>query len=130
MTGVRVRNVAEVNAALRSFDVSTRAGIIRELQPLGQTVASGAQSRALGSIRKMHLSPEWAAMRVGATGSLVYVAPVKRGRKFGRQKRRNLAPLMLNRAMIPALLAAQPQIVSRSQEVIARTTGKFNRGAG
>lgn len=62
-------------------------------------------------------------MRVGITQRSVYVAPRKRGARAGARKRPNLAGLLMDRAMAPALAARQAEAVRRLERVL-ETVGR------
>jgi len=103
---LHVRNLA---ALQRAFRLAGReaSGELRELLAnVAEPVRATAQRLAGSEIRNLHRSEPWTVMRVGITQSLVYVAPKERGRR-SRQRpqasRPNLAGLLMDRAMAPAL---------------------------
>lgn len=98
---VRIRGLRELNRAFRVADRSLRLRWRAEQRAIGEPIAQLAQSLAVEKIRRMPLSADWAAMRVGVTTKVVYVAP--RSRNRGGRKRPNLATLLMERAMLPAL---------------------------
>ncbi len=67
-------------------------------------------------------------MRTGITQKLVYVAPRRRGLKQGRGKRPNLAPLMMGRAMEPALEKNRPEVEREIERLLDTVADDFNRG--
>lgn len=64
-------------------------------------VRTDAEGMAVSRIRNVGVA--WSRMRIGVTTRAVYVAPKHRGAKTGKQKRPNLADLLLARSMLPAL---------------------------
>lgn len=126
---LRVRGMRELQAALAQADRGTRLGVRRELRELGRPVQQDAQALALGRIPGMARSPQWAGMRVGVTRTLVYVAPKQRGRRNRQQLLRpNLAGLMMDRAMEPALERNEGKIERNFEEMIDRVADRFNHG--
>lgn len=92
--------------APRTLRREYRAGQRRVAEP----VRAAAEGHAL-AIGRVSRSPAWGAMRTGATTRVVYVAPRKRGSRTGRQKRPNLAGLLMDRAMQPALDEHEAQVI-------------------
>lgn len=81
------------------------------LRVAAEPVRSDAEITAASTIRR--IGPDWSKMRTGVTQRVVYVAPKQRGRasKENRNLRRpNLADLLLDRAMIPALNRNIPHV--------------------
>jgi hypothetical protein len=124
--GVRVRGLGDLNRALRRTDRDVRLSIRKELRDVAEPVRADAESRADSRIR--NLDGDWTRMRTGATTNSVYVAPKLRGSKKGPQKRPNLAPLLMDRAMQPALQHHAPQIEREFDEMLGRVTDNFSKG--
>ena len=78
------------------------------LKDVVEPVREEAERLAGQKIRNMGEGP-WAGMRVGVTRNLVYVAPKERGRRSAL-RRPNLAGLLMDRAMQPALDAHEGEI--------------------
>lgn len=73
------------------------------LREAADPVKEAAQSKALSEITNMPPTPDWAEMRIGVTraAATVYMVPAhRRSRGSGRS---NLANLLMERAMDPAL---------------------------
>jgi len=109
--------VQGIDALKRSFatlDRNLGKGISEALENAAEPVRTDAQSLALGRIRRMSRSPQWATMRVGTTrDTIVYLAPGRKGVNTiggGRRKRPNLAGLLLHRAMEPAVEQNAPNV--------------------
>ena len=69
-------------------------------------------------------------MRVGITRTLVYVAPRQRGAGRGRggSHRPNLAPLLMDKAMQPALDQHASEIETRFEDFLGIIADDFNHG--
>jgi hypothetical protein len=120
-------------AALKHADRETRLGVRRELRKVAAPVAADAEALALSTIRNMARSPKWARMRVGVTRQLVYVAPRQKGvrGRGGRGGRRpNLADLLMDRAMLPALHRHEAETEQRLEHMLDVIADGFNRGGG
>lgn len=125
---VRVRGLADLNRALARTSKDVRLGIRKELRQVGEPVADEAESLALARIRSMPRSPQWADMRVGVTTNLVYVVPRQRGTKTPSRKRTNLAGLLMDRAMQPALDHHQDEVERDLERMLGRVTNDFSDG--
>jgi hypothetical protein len=74
-----------------------------DLKKAGEPVAVSAETFALEGIRNMKKSPKWANFRVGSYVGVIYIAPKQKGTKIRAKRRPNLAGLLMERAMEPAL---------------------------
>ena len=98
-----VSGLGDLNKAFRLAGKESSLELRVSLQRIVKPVRVGAEARALTSIRRMSESPKWAGMRTGVTRHSAYVAPKQKGVcGRGPRRRKNLAPLLLNRAMLPA----------------------------
>lgn len=77
-----------------------REGLKSAAEPVRREAEISAGSEISGMVRSR---VKWQGMRVGVTKSLVYVAPTQRSTRQPGRARPNLAPLLLNKAMLPAL---------------------------
>jgi hypothetical protein len=128
---VALRGQRELLASLKYADRETRLGVRRELRKVAAPVAADAEALALSAIRNMARSPKWARMRVGVTRQLVYVAPRQKGvRGRGGGRRPNLADLLMDRAMLPALHRHEAEIEQRLEHMLDVIADGFNRGGG
>ena len=125
MATVQVRGLFDLNRELLAASRGVRVGTRKALLDLAAPVRSDASSLARVTIPRIGLA--WSQMRVGATVDTVYVAPVQRGRRSGRRKRPNLAPLLLGRAMVPALNRNRQGIEQGLQRVLDDVANQFNR---
>ena len=124
---VVLRGQRELLAALAKADKQTRLGVRRELRNVAEPVKRDASALALSTIRRMTVSPKWAGMRIGITRKLVYVAPRQRGtRGRTRASRPNLANLLMDRAMQPALERNEHNLEARLGEALDRMANDFN----
>lgn len=94
--------------------------LIDELEQAAKPAETTAESLAVTTIRNMPRSPQWANMRIGVSRpeSIVYMVPFQRGRKQAR--RPNLANLLLQRAMEPALEQTAPEIEKQVDKMMVR----------
>lgn len=125
---VSVKGLAELNRALRRTDRDMRLGVRSELREVAEPVRSQAESLAGSEIRR--IGPAWQKMRVGITTNLVYVAPKQRGvrgRGSGGRRRPNLAPLLMDRAMQPALDRNAGQIERDLERTLDKIADTFSR---
>ena len=128
---VVVRGLREVNAAFAKTDRDIRLGWRASMRQVAEPVRRDAEQLAQDSIRNMPASPRWGRMRVGVTRNMVYVAPRQRGaraRSAASARRPNLANLLMDRAMEPALERHAHEIEERFERLLDRAADDFNRG--
>ena len=126
---VYVRGMRELSRAFAYADRDSRRELRAAFREVAEPVARDAESLAVARIRRMPLSPRWSLMRVGVTRTAVYVAPKQRGVKVrgpDPRKRRNLADLMMDRAMEPALEQNQHEIEVAVEHALDRLADHFN----
>jgi alkanesulfonate monooxygenase SsuD/methylene tetrahydromethanopterin reductase-like flavin-dependent oxidoreductase (luciferase family) len=128
---VHVVGLRELQAAFAKAERDSRLYLRAALREVAAPVQREAESLAESQIRRMPRSPAWAGMRIGVTRKLVYVAPKKRGVKAkggtGRS-RPNLADLLKERAMEPALDRHEGDLVGRVDAALDRVADHFNGG--
>jgi hypothetical protein len=123
-----VENLAAVQRAFAKADRDVRLGFRAELRNVAEPVRSDIESVAPLVIRNLPRSPGWSRMRTGVTRREVYVVPRLKGvRGRGPARRPNFSRLMLYRAMRPAMLRHQAEIVRRFDEGLDRMAANFNR---
>lgn len=115
---IRVRGLTDLNRAFKVADKSLRTNWRREQRAIGEPVATMAQALALGRISGLASSSTWAQMRVGVTTRVVYVAPKNRRRTGSARK--NLAPLLMERAMLPSLQANEENTIRKVDMLLDR----------
>jgi hypothetical protein len=121
-TTIRVTGLTELQAALKDISADAKKELRLTLKEAAEPVRSLAAAKAGAEIR--NLGPRWGQMKVGATNKVVYVAP--KSRRRGGSPRPNLAPLLMDRAMQPALDASAAGIYERVDlmlDVITRKHG-------
>lgn len=91
------------------------------LQEAAEPVRVDAEILAVDRIRNVGIP--WSRMRVGVTRHSVYVAPKQRGRRLRGRRRPNLAGLLLDEAMTPALESNIPKVEKAVEEVLG-TVGR------
>lgn len=106
--GVYVTGLRELNRAMARTTVDLRRDFKKTLKAVAEPVRDRAQVLARENIS--HIGDRWSGMRIGATQTVVYVAPKQRGGKGGPTARPNLAALLMDRAMQPALDENGPEI--------------------
>jgi hypothetical protein len=122
---LRVTGLRSLNTALARAERDVRVGLRREQREVAQPVARDASAMARGRIR--NIGPVWSQTRIGLTRRSVYVATKPRGLRAGPAKRPNLAPLLMGRALRPALERNRGQIRRDFEQVLATAARRFNR---
>lgn len=108
---VRIRGLAEMQRAFAKTNKDLSKDLRKTLREAAEPVRADAERRASSGIS--NIGNRWGRMRVGVTRNLVYVAPKERGRASRRNmaiRRPNLADLLMDRAMEPALDAHAGEI--------------------
>lgn len=128
---VSVSGLSDLQRAFKAADITLSRELTVGLRKAAEPVREEAEQLAGSRIRNI-LSPtaevDWWRMRVGITTSSVYVAPFQRSRLSRRNpllKRRNLAPLLLERAMEPALDHNRGRVVAAVDDVLATVGRKW-----
>jgi hypothetical protein len=109
-----------------------RLGLRTELREATEPVRREAEGLAVQRIRRMSSSPRWSQMRTGQTRSVVYVAPKARGVKTRNphdpRRRPNLANLLRDRALEPALEMHERQVEDSVERLLDHVAADFNGG--
>ncbi len=113
---VRVEGLRELQRAFAVADKQISRDLRKSLRDAAEPVRSDAESRASSAIPRIGLP--WSRMRVGVTRHSVYVAPRERGVRRGSRRRPNLAGLLLERAMEPALEANHPRVLAAVEDLL------------
>ncbi len=113
---VRVHGLRELNKTFKHMGKEVQKETRNELREVGEPVRKAAEQLAAVEIR--NIGDNWSKMRVGVTQKLVYVAPKARSRSGS--PRPNLAGLLLQRAMLPALERNEPQVVAGLEKMLDR----------
>ena len=114
---VKVKGLRELNRAFKAMGKDVQKETREELRSLGEPVRAAAEQLSVARIR--NIGDRWSTMRVGSTTKLVYVAPKARPRGTGTP-RPNLAPLLLGRAMEPAVEASEPAVMAGLEAMLDR----------
>jgi hypothetical protein len=123
---VVVHGLREISAAYAKLERETRLGMRGTLRTAAEPVQHDAEALAQAKITR--IGPRWWKMRVGVTRSLVYVAPRTRGVRRGDDPRGrpNLAKLLLERAMEPALEQNEGEVVRAVDRFLDHVVADFN----
>jgi hypothetical protein len=116
---LRVEGLRELNRAFAVADRSLKRELTEALRDVGEPVRADAERLAATSIPRVGIA--WSRMRVGITTTTVYVAP--RSRRRAGTRRPNLAGLLLDRALTPALTANVGEVERRFGKMLD-TVGK------
>lgn len=116
VSGIKVKGLRELRRALDHVSREAREELIDELKQVGEPVRRTAEQYATAEIS--HIGNQWPQMRLGVTKKMVYVAPRQRNR--GGSPRKNLAGLLINRAMEPALGAHENEVLRRVESMLDR----------
>lgn len=125
---VKVEGLRELDRAFIRADIQLHKQLRTELREAAEPVRADAERLAASQIRNISAGDPWSEMRTGVTTRLVYVAPKKRGSKRGSLKRRNLAGLLMERAMQPALDQNEHRIVSNLDDMLGRISTDWGQG--
>lgn len=112
--GVYVDGLGDLLRACSASEKGVRKGVRGKLREAVEPVRAEAERLAPGGIR--NLGPVWGRMRAGVTTSYAYVAPASR--RSGGSPRPNLGPLLMKRAMEPALDAKAGEVERKLEEAI------------
>ena len=133
---IRVRDLANLNRAFALADRAVKEDLRDALIESAEPVRSDAKRLALEEITNIRETKRgrsaWSEMRVGIDQrkTIVYVAPVERGVKTkGRQRlaRPNLAPLLMDEAMSPALEQNREKVMRRLEQMLDEVADVWER---
>lgn len=128
MATTAVHGLADLHRALAKAERDVRLGVRKELRQVAEPVRADAEDLAGAEIR--NIGPAWQRMRTGVTSKAVYVAPRQRSRASRvnpRARRPNLAPLLMGRAMEPALSRNQATVERELEQMLDQVADRFNR---
>lgn len=103
---VKVKGLKEMNRAFTRADKELKKDLRSTLRDIAEPVRREAAVRASREIT--NIGPAWSEMRSSATNTGAYIAP--RRRRRGGSPRPNLATLLMERAMLPALEANADEV--------------------
>lgn len=122
--GITVHGLRDLNRAVSKASKDARREVRAAERQIAEPVRAEAQELAAREIS--HIGREWHQMRVGTTQKLIYVAPKMRNR--GGAKRKNLAGLLMDKAMQPALDHNQHRLEREVDQALDKIANTFNRG--
>jgi hypothetical protein len=113
---VRVEGLRDLHRAFQVADRKQAADLKSTLRRVAEPVRVESEMLAASGIPRVGMV--WSRMRVGVTQTSVYIAPRQRGSRSGRRRRPNLAGLLLDRAMVPAITHNQPRVVREVEQML------------
>lgn len=118
---VRVKGLKELTRAFNGMSKDIAQDLVWELEEAADPVRKTAEPLALTTIRNMPRSPRWATMKISVSKAKGAVAmfPASR-RQRGSSGRPNLADLLMDRAMDPALEANETEVVKKVDDLLER----------
>lgn len=116
---VKVEGLADLQRSLREVSKGIQANLTTELLVAAQPARAVAERLAVDRISRMRQSG-WNEMRLGTSGSIVYMAPKRRGRGNASRRRPNLGRLLVSRAMEPSLALTGQRIEAGAQKAVDR----------
>lgn len=119
---IRIIGLKELSRDFKRMSKQLSDELTDELKEAAQVVADDAEELALTRIRNMPRSPRWAGMRIGVSRAqgMVYVVPAARSRRKPGRGRGNLADLLLDEAMDPAVEKNQQKVVGKLEDMLDR----------
>lgn len=114
---LRVEGLRDLQRAFKLADKELAKELRSTLRDTAEPVRADAERLAVAGIETIGIP--WSRMRVGVTQTSVYVAPKRRGGQRDR-RRPNLAGLLLDRAMLPALRRNEPRVVREMEQMLDR----------
>ncbi len=118
---VRVKGLRELDRALNAYQKDLKTEMRKELRVVAEPVRALAEQMAVGNIS--NIGGVWSRMRLGVTSKVVYVAPRARPKGTGTG-RPNLGPLLMERAMQPALDSKTGDVINGFENMIDRLTAR------
>ena len=128
---INVKGLRETYRAFGNISDDVQGELRDGLEQAAKPVQALGERYALERIRNMPRSPAWAEMKIGVSKreALVFMAPATKGRAGrGRtkRKRKNLANLLLERSMEPAV----EDNVERTERGLEDVIDKLSRREG
>lgn len=122
-----VQGLAGLQRAFALADRELKLELTNSLKEAGEPVRADAETLASGRILGIDAGDPWSKMRIGVTKSLVYVAPKRRGTRDQKRKRRNLAGLLMDGAMLPALDQNAVEVERRVDKLLGQIGRDWER---
>jgi hypothetical protein len=120
---IHVEGVAELKRAFNRVDRQLAVDLEGVMLDAIEPIRSSAEQ--LADERISHIGNTWRRMRIGIArgGAVTYVAP--KTHRGGGSPRSNLAPLLMNQAMLPALEAHREEVVLKLEVMLDRVIRRF-----
>jgi hypothetical protein len=115
---VELDGLVEMQRALSQLEPAIGRQLTADLKKAGEPVAVTAETFAVNEIRNMSKSPKWSKFRVGSYVGVIYIAPKQKGTKVRARRRPNLAGLLMDRAMEPALSANESFVAGAADAAV------------
>lgn len=125
---VTVRGYRELYRAFSLADAQLKRELRKTLRDAAEPVRADAETFAYRRIRNIREGDFWSEMRTGVTQRSVYVVPQPRGTRKRSRKRPNLADLLMDRAMQPALDRNEKKVVEKIDDLLADIERTWGRG--
>lgn len=125
---IKVKGYRELQRAVARADRQLKNDLRDRLKDVAEPVRADAERLARREIE--NIGDRWSQMRVGVTTKVVYVAPKQRGvksRARAQYRRPKLAPLLMNRAMDPALDQNRQEIEHGLERFIDEVERRWGR---
>jgi hypothetical protein len=124
--GIKVKGLRETARAFDNISDNLSEELTDGLKHAAEPVRAAAEKKAVAKIVNMDRSPAWAEQKtvVSKRTALVYIAPKKRQTRKPQRKRKNLAELMMGRAMEPALDENEDRVREEVDDVLNRLSRK------
>lgn len=127
---LRVQGLADLDKAWLVAGVEYQKSYRASLGSIAEPVRVDAERLAAGAGRGLDEGDPWTKMRAVVRRTGVYVAPVQRGRRTRRNpqlRRPNLAALLMDRAMQPALEGNVREVEARFDELLGGMASAWER---
>lgn len=124
---VVVRGLRDLSSAYAKLGRATSREFRASERAIAEPVRRDAEVLAKSEIR--NIGTAWPRMRTGVSRSVVYVAPKQKGtRGRGPRRRPNLADLLMDRAMEPALDRNEARVEREIEAAVDRALARFDHG--
>lgn len=124
---VVVRGLRDLNRTLKHAEKNVRREVRAAEREIAAPVKSAAERYAVDNISHIDTRSAWWKMRIGVTQKLIYVAPLRRGKKTGTQKRPKFDDTLWDKALKPAQADHQADFEARVEDALDTVATIFNR---
>lgn len=120
--GVKVKGLRETTRAFNKIEGDLTEELTDGLKQAAEPVRAAAEKKAVEQIRNMPHGSPWAEQQtvVSKRTALAYIRPAKRATRNPTRKRKNLADLLMGRAMEPALQENEERVKEKVEDVLDR----------